>query len=231
MKKSTLFTLVALFILIPATLLLGKNLPGRGYYITCTLLVVYLLIPFFLAFEGKKPDARELVLIAIMCALAVASRAAFLWLPNFKPIYAIIILTGIVFGPQAGFLVGAVSAFASNFLFGQGPWTPWQMMAYGACGCLAGLCYYKKSRLPRDPMSLGLFGFLSVLFVVCPLLDTSTVVTALTVYTPASIASVYLAGLWVNLIQAVCTFVALLVLSKPFLTKLQRILTKYGLDR
>ncbi len=231
MKKSTLFTLLALFVLIPVTLVLGKFLPGRSYYITCTLLVVYLLIPFFLSFEGKKPDARELVLIAILCALAVASRWVFLWLPNFKPIYAVIILSGMVFGPQAGFLVGAVSAFASNFLFGQGPWTPWQMMAYGVCGCLAGLCYYKKNSLPRDPMSLGLFGFLSVLFVVCPLLDTSTVVTSLTVYTPASIASVYLAGLWVNLIQAICTFVALLLLSKPFLAKLQRILIKYGLDR
>ncbi len=229
MRKSTVFTWLAVLVLMPATLLLGRLLPGRSYYLTGTLLVVYMLIPFFLAFEDKKPNARELVLIAVLCALAVASRAVFFWLPNFKPIYAIIILCGMLFGSQAGFLVGAVSAFASNFLFGQGPWTPWQMLAYGMCGCIAGLCYYKKDRLPRDPLSLGLFGFAVVLFAVCPLLDTSTVVTSLTVFTPASILAVYLTGLPVNLIQAACTFIFLLILSKPLLTKLRRIVTKYGI--
>lgn len=229
MKKSTVFTWLALLILMPATLLLGRLLPGRSYYLTATLLVVYMVIPFFLAFEGKKPDAREMVLIAVMCALAVASRAVFFWLPNFKPIYAIIILSGIVFGPQAGFLVGAVSAFSSNFLFGQGPWTPWQMLAYGICGFIAGLCYHKKERLSKDPLSLGLFGFVVVLFIVCPLLDTSTVVTSLTVFTPASVLAVYLTGLPMNLIQAACTMIFLMALSKPLLTKLQRIVTKYGI--
>ncbi len=229
MKRSTVFTWLAVLVLMPATLLLGRYLPGRGYYLTATLLVVYMLIPFFLAFEGKKPDARELALIAVMCALAVASRAVFFWLPNFKPIYAIIILSAMVFGPQAGFLVGAISAFASNFLFGQGPWTPWQMLAYGMCGCIAGLFYHKKQRLPKDPLSLGLFGFTVVLFVVCPLLDTSSVITNLTVFTPASVLAVYLTGLPVNLIQAACTFVFLLLLSKPLLTKLQRIVIKYGI--
>ena len=230
MKKSTLFMLLTIFVLIPGTLLLGELLPGRSYYLTSTLLVVFLLIPFFLAFEGRKPNARELVLIAVMCALAVASRAAFLWLPNFKPIYAVIILSGVVFGPHAGFLVGAVSAFASNFLFGQGPWTPWQMMAYGVCGCLAGVCYCKKDKHLPDPLSLGLFGFAAVLLVVCPLLDTSTVVTSLTVFTPASILAVYLSGLPFNLIQSACTLITLLLLGKPLLTKLQRIRTKFGLD-
>lgn len=229
MKRSAIFTWLAVLVLMPATLLLGELLPGRSYYLTGTLLVVYMLIPFFLAFEDKKPNARELVLIAVLCALAVASRAVFFWLPNFKPIYAIIILCGMLFGPQAGFLVGAVSAFASNFLFGQGPWTPWQMLAYGICGYVAGLCYYKKDRLPRDPLSLGLFGFAVVLFAVCPLLDTSTVVTSLTVFTPASVLAVYLTGLPVNLIQAACTLIFLLLLSKPLLTKLQRILIKYGI--
>lgn len=230
MKKSTVFTWLAILVLMPATILLGRLLPGRSYYLTGTLLVVYMLIPFFLAFEDGKPAARELVLIAVLCALAVASRAVFFWLPNFKPIYAIIILSGIVFGPQAGFLVGAVSAFASNFLFGQGPWTPWQMLSYGICGYIAGVCYYKKESISQEPMLLGLFGFAVVLFGVCPILDTSTVVTSLTVFTPASILAVYLSGLPMNLIQAASTLLFLLLLSKPLLNKLQRIVTKYGID-
>ncbi len=230
MKKSTFFTLLSVFVLIPATLLLGRHLPGRGFYLTSTAVIILILIPFFLAFEGRKPQARELVLIAVLCALAVASRGAFAWLPHFKPIYGIIIIAGIVFGPQAGFLVGAVGAFASNFLFGQGPWTPWQMLAYGMCGLVAGLCYYKKQKLLKDPLSLGLFGFIVVLFVVCPLLDTSTILTTLTVFTPTAVISVFTASILTNLIQAFCTMLTLLLLSKPLLKKLERIVGKYGLS-
>lgn len=229
MKRSTLSTLISLFVLIPAALLLGRFLPGRAHYLTSTLVIIFILIPFFLSFEGKKPSARVLVLIAVLCALAVVSRAIFAALPNFKPIYGVIIIAGIALGPQAGFLVGAVSAFASNFLFGQGPWTPWQMLAYGTCGLLAGLFYYRKDRLPKDPLSLGLFGFIAVLFVVCPLLDTSTVLTTLTVFTPAAILGVYTAAILTNLIQAGCTLLTLLAISKPMLGKLDRIITKYGL--
>ena len=229
MKKSTIATLISLFVLIPGTLLLGRILPGRAHYLTSTLVIIFILIPFFLSFEGRKPSARILVLIAVLCALAVASRAIFAMLPNFKPIYGIIIISGIALGAQAGFLVGAVSAFASNFLFGQGPWTPWQMLAYGICGLLAGLFYFRKDKLPRDPLSLGLFGFVSVLFVVCPLLDTSTVLTTLTVFTPTAILGIYTTAILTNLIQAGCTLLTLLAVSKPMLRKIDRIITKYGL--
>ncbi len=229
MKKSTLSTLISLFVFIPATLLLGRFLPGRAHYLTSTLVIIFILIPFFLSFEGKKPSARILVLIAVLSALAVVSRAIFAALPNFKPIYGVIIIAGIALGGQAGFLVGAIGAFASNFLFGQGPWTPWQMLAYGICGLLAGLLYYRKEKLPRDPLSLGLFGFVTVLFVVCPVLDTSTVLTTLTVFTPTAIISIYTTAILTNLIQAGCTFLTLLAISKPMLKKLDRIITKYGL--
>lgn len=230
MKKTTLFTLLSVFVLIPAVLLFGKTLPGRAHYLTSTLVIIFILVPFLLSFEGRKPQARELVLIAVLCALAVASRAAFAWLPHFKPIFGVIIIAGIAFGPQAGFLVGAISAFSSNFFFGQGPWTPWQMLAYGMGGLVAGLCYYRKNKLPKDPLSLGLFGFAVVLLVVCPLLDTSTVLTSLTVFTPASVIAVYTTAILTNLIQAGCTLVTLLVLSKPLLVKLERINRKYGLS-
>ena len=229
MKKSTLFTLLSVFVLIPGALLIGRLLPGRGYYLTSTLVIIFILIPFFLAFEGRKPQARELALVAILCALATASRAAFAWLPHFKPIFGIIILSGVAFGGQTGFLVGAVSAFASNFLFGQGPWTPWQMLAYGISGLIAGLFYHRKRRLSKDPLSLGLFGFAVVLFAVCPLLDTSTVLTTLTVFTPAAVISIYTTAILVNLIQALCTMLTLLLISKPLLVKLERMIKKYNL--
>lgn len=229
MKKTTLLTLLSVFVLIPSALVLGYFLPGRAYYLTSTLVIVFILLPFFFAFEGRKPQARELVLIAVLCALAVASRAAFAWLPNFKPIYAVIIISGIALGGQTGFLVGAISAFASNFLFGQGPWTPWQMLAYGICGLIAGACYHRKDKLPKDGFSLGLFGFVTVLFAVCPILDTAAIFTGLSTFSKAAIISVYTASIITNIIQAGCTFVTLLILSKPLLFKLERVITKFGL--
>ena len=118
MKKSNIATLIVFFLLIPLTLYLGTRLSGRSYYITGTLIIIELMIPFFMAFEGRKPQARELVVIAVMCAIAIAGRVA-IPIPNFKAIFAIIMLSGIAFGPEAGFMVGAIAAFASNFFYGH----------------------------------------------------------------------------------------------------------------
>ena len=131
MKKSRIATLIVFFVLIPLTLIVGSRLSGRAFYVTSTLVIVELLIPFFLTFEGRRPQARELVVLAVMCALAVAGRVA-IPIPSFKAIFGIIMIAGIAFGPESGFLVGAISALASNFFYSQGPYTPWQMMAYGA---------------------------------------------------------------------------------------------------
>ena len=121
MKKSTLFSILSILVLIPGTLYLGTRMTGRWYYLTCTLIIIELMIPFFLSFEARKPQARELVTLAVMAALAAASRGAFAFIPHFKPITAIIMITGIAFGAETGFLTGAIAAFASNFIFGQGP--------------------------------------------------------------------------------------------------------------
>ena len=173
MKKSKLVTLIVFLLLIPLTLFLGTKLSGRGYYITGTLIIAELMIPFFMAFEGRKPQARELVVIAVMCALAIAGRVV-IPIPNFKATYAIIILAGIAFGPEAGFMVGAITAFGSNFFYGQGPFTPWQMFGYGAGGMLAGFCFQPKW-LPRKNWVMAAFGFLGVLLWVGPLLDCSSI--------------------------------------------------------
>ena len=97
-------------------------------------------VPFFARFERQKPRARELVPLAVMAALGVVGRTVFqiIPLPNFKPVSAIVIITGVAFGPEAGFMTGALTGFVSNFIFGQGPWTPWQMFCWGMIGFVAG---------------------------------------------------------------------------------------------
>lgn len=227
MKKSHIATLVVFLLLIPATLYLGTRLPGRSYYITGTMILLELMVPLFLAFEGRKPQARELVVIAVMCALSIASRVA-IPIPNFKATFAVIMLSGIALGPEAGFMVGAVTALVSNFFYGQGAYTPWQMMAYGAGGMLAGFCF-RKGRLPRTPVWMAIFGFFAVVLWVGPLLDCSTVFLALTTVNFTTVMGTFLVGLYVNLSQAACTVLVMLLFGKPLLDKLDRIQIKYGM--
>ena len=227
MKKSRIATLLVFLLLIPATLYLGVKLPGRSYYITGTAIIIELMIPFFMAFEGRKPQARELVVIAVMCALAVAGRAA-IPIPNFKAIFAIIMLTGIAFGPEAGFMVGAISAFASDFFYGQGPFTPWQMMAYGAGGMLAGFCF-AKGRLPQKNWVMALFGIFAVVLWIGPLLDCSHIFLMLSHIKWSSVIAVFISGFYVNITQAICTAFIMLLLGRPLLDILDRIKVKYGI--
>ena len=227
MKKSKLISLLIFLLVVPATLILGSRMDGRWYYLTSTLMIAELLIPFFLAFEGRKPQARELVVIAVMCALAVVARVA-IPIPSFKAIFAIIMIAGIAFGPESGFLVGAVSALASNFFYTQGPYTPWQMMAYGVGGMLAGYLFF-KGHLKRKPLVMGIFGFLCVLLVVGPLLDTCTVFLAPITLNWKNISALYISGFPVNVSQSLCTFAVLFLLGRPLLDKLDRIKVKYGM--
>ena len=217
-----------LLLVIPATLIWSLRFGNRGYYIASVLLILYTMIPFFLGFERRKPQARELVVVAVMCALAVASRTLFIWIPHFKPMTAIIIVTGVALGAEAGFLTGAVSGFVSNFIFGQGPWTPWQMFAYAVAGLLAGwLC--RKGHIKSTPVSLSIFGGLLVMLVVGPLLDTSTLFTMVSSVTWESAAAIYLSGIPINAIHALATVLTLYLFSRPLLEKLNRAKVKYGM--
>ena len=227
MKTSRKAAFAASLVAVPLTVFFGRMIPGRGYYVTATLILVELMIPFFIAFEGRRPQARELVVVAVMCALAVAGRVA-VPIPHFKAAFAIIMISGIALGPETGFIVGAVAALASNFFLGQGPYLPWQMMAYGLCGVLAGLAF-GKGRLPAKRIPMTVFGALAVVLFVGPLLDVSNVFLASSVLSPSVFAASLIAGLPVNLIQASCTALVMLLFGEALLSKLERTKIKYGM--
>lgn len=203
----------------------------KPYYLISVLIIGAALVPFFAGFERRCPTARDIVLLAVMVALAVASRAAFAAVPHFKPMAAVVMITGMALGPRQGFLAGALAALASGFLFGQGPWTPFQMLAFGSAGLVFGLV---GPRLPV-PLSgwarLGLAGagFLFVVLVLGPILDTSSVFLMLASLTPASVLAIYGAGLPINIIHGVATALTLLLVANPLLGQLARLRTKYGL--
>ena len=229
-------SLAIMVLLVPLAVVLFTRLK-QSFYLSGLTIIVLTIAAFFLHFESRKPQARELVLLAVLCALAVASRAAFGFVPHFKPMLAIVMLTGIAFGPEAGFLCGAISGFASNFIFGQGPWTPWQMFAYGIGGMLAGLfalCgILKKSPRAwrdggwRDILGLTVFGFLCILLVVGPLLDTSTFFMA--GFSASSPLAIYLAGVPVNCVHGSAVALTMLLFGKPLMDRLRRIQIKYGM--
>ena len=219
---------LAVLIAAPATLLVAWRFGNRKYYLSSLLLIVYAMLPFFVRFEHKKPQARELVTIAVMSAVAVASRAAFIMVPFFKPLTGIVMITGMALGPEAGFLTGAISGFVSNFIFGQGPWTPWQMFAYGVGGFLAGLLS-RLGVLKRNRIALTLFGFFTVLVIVGPLLDTCALLTMTGEITVSSARAVYLSGIPVNLIHGAAAGLTMLLFANPLLDKLDRLRVKYGM--
>ena len=165
--------------------------------------------------------------MAVLSALAVIARVA-IPIPNCKPTFAVIMLAGIAFGPETGFIVGALGALGSDFFYGQGPFTPWQMMAYGVAGVLAGVAF-AKGRLPRKNWVMGLFAFLATVVIVGPLLDTSTVFLTLSKITWKGALALYLSGLWVNLTHGAANFVFLLLFGNVLLEKLERVKNRYGM--
>ena len=228
-RVKTILTILAALVLAPLTAVVGMAVPGNGYYLSGTLIVLYAIVPFFVSFEGRRPTAREIAVVAVLTA-----RAAFIWVPHFKPMAAVIMIAGLAAGPQTGFLVGSVAALASNFIFGQGPWTPWQMLAFGVAGLVAGLLadvrVFPRANLswPRR-IALATVGFVLIVGLVGPILDTSTFFYLSTAPTPELAAVVYLAGLPVNAIHGAATALTLLVVANPLLDQLARVRVKYGL--
>src|SRR5437763_7915671 len=106
-------------------------------------------------YERARPDARVVALVATLAALAALGRIAFAALPNVKPTTDIVLISGYALGGGPGFVVGALTGLISNFFFGQGPWTPWQMAAWGATGLFgAGLASITSHRIRRWPLAL-----------------------------------------------------------------------------
>jgi len=143
-QKRTITSALMIFIGIPALIALSTILDNGKFFMIFSLgVVVCCMAPFFMVFEKRKPKAREIVLIAMMSAITVACHMFFHVTVPIQIGTAMVIIAGISMGPEAGFLVGALSRFVCNFYMGQGPWTPWQMFCWGLLGFLAGLAFNK----------------------------------------------------------------------------------------
>ncbi len=229
LSKRTVAAAVSILLLIPATIYVGNVFLYDQKYLFISLLVLLeCMLPFFLVFEGRKPQARELVIIAVLCALTVAGRSAFVALPQIKPVLALVIISGVAFGGETGFIVGAVGMLVSNIYFGQGAWTPWQMFAAGIIGFLAGVLF-RKGLLARGRGALCFFGFIVTILIYGGVMNFSSLVLSHVPITTETVIAYYAQGLPYDIVHAFSTTVFLFFFALPMLEKLDRVKTKYGL--
>lgn len=229
LTRRTAVACVLILLFIPITLFIGVVYLGDRQYGIISLAVLFeCMLPFFLIFEGRKPKARELVIISVLSALGVAGRAAFFMLPQFKPVMAITIIAGVAFGGESGFLVGAVTMLASNVMFSQGPWTPFQMFAMGIVGFLSGVLF-KKGFLRKTRSSLCVFGVLSAIIIYGGIMNPSTLTWGNSIINAKTLLTCFVTGFPMDCIHAVATALFLFLIAESCLEKLERVKLKYGL--
>ena len=214
-----------LLIAIPASLLLCAYFQINNSALLSAIVAICALVPFFLRFEFQKPKLREIMPIAVLSAIGIAGRILFAAVPNFKPVTAITIVAGASFGRQAGFLVGALIALCSNIFFGQGPWTPWQMYAWGLAGYLAGV--FANAGFFKHKPIVFVYGFI-ISLVYGFILDSWTLVGFINPISWGSAIAIYGAGLTFSLIHAIATVIFLIPVYGPWMKKFERIKQKFG---
>ncbi len=228
-NKSSALGILLICMVIPLIIVFGVIvLNDRKYYLISTLIILCSMLPFFISFEKREPKVRELVIIAVLTGIAVAGRGAFFMIPQFKPVVAVVIISGVCFGGESGFLVGALSGFVSNFFFGQGPWTPWQMFCFGIIGFLAGILF-SKGLLYKGKTQLCIFGFLSTFFIYGGIINIGSLIMFTSGFSIEKLMLAYVSAFWFDIIHATATAFFLYTISQTMIEKLDRIKVKYGL--
>ena len=176
-------------------------------------------------FEKSSLDVKRLVLIAALVALSVVGRMAFAAVPGFKPVAALVIITAVHFGGEAGFMVGALSALLSNFYFGQGPWTPFQMFSWGIVGLIAGLL---APVLKKHLVALCAYGALAG-GLYSLLMDVWSTLWADGNFNIRRYLGFVVSSASFTLVYAVSNVIFLLVCAYPLGKVLERLKTKFGI--
>ena len=209
---------------------LNSMFGDRIYLIASVALIILAIVLFVRGFEKKKPATKDVVLISVMVSLAVVGRLVFFMIPQFRPCAAVIIITGIMLGKQAGFLSGVLTAFISDLFFGMGPWTVWQMIAFGLIGVLSAIIF-NDDRIEKmggfGQLILCIYGFVVTFVVYGLIMDTATVFMVTDKPTVKIFLATYASGIVFNLIHGVSTFVFLYLMANPLSKKIRRVLIKY----
>ena len=212
-----------LLLAVPATLAAGEMVFHERKFLFISLLILLeVMAAFAFSYERKKPSARDIVIVSVLCALTVAGRAALAMFPEVKPVVAMVVISAISLGPETGFLVGAMSMLVSNAFFSQGAWTPWQMCAMGLIGLVAGLLH-KVKILPARKLPICIYGFFSAIFIYGLIMNPAAALMSGVELNRSQLMLYYAAGFPMDLIHACATAVFLFLLTEPMLEKLERV--------
>lgn len=238
--KRNVFMALFVLIIVPLTIYTGVYyLDNKKYLFIALVVLIECMLPFFIAFEGKSPKARELVMISTMCGICVAGRMAFYMFPEFKPVVALVIISGICMGAETGFMIGGITMLVSNIMFGQGPWTPWQMFALGIVGFLSGIFFKKifyKNKLNKKQwisrmIILCAYGFASSIVIYGGIMNLSAAIMSHGELSKGLLMSYFVAGFPIDVVRGIATLIFLAFLTKPMLDKVQRVQKKYRISK
>ncbi len=222
-------SILCLFVFAPLFAFFSYKYLGSKYYFASALGLIFLsILPFFVMFEKRKIKTSEIVTIAVMSALCAMSRIVFAFVPQVKPLCAIVIITAIAFGENVGFVTGAISIFVSNFAFGQGIFTPFQMLGAGLVGFLCGAVFH-GGRQSKNRVLISIVGGVLTFAVYGGIVDCCSVLMMATDFSKKSVLSVFASGVPFNLVHGAATALVLFFLNKPMQDKLSRLNTKYGI--
>lgn len=220
-KKAFLFTGLTAIL---AALVISVFRAGSNFMLPLLIGVCGVILIFFTLFETRYVQTEKIVLIALLASLSSAGRILFASIPSVQPASFIIIMTGIVFGGEMGFMTGAVCALVSNLILGQGPWTVWQIFAWGMMGLLSGILsgILRKNRYICVAYGIlwgFLFGWIMNLWAFTGGLE----------MTAASYIAYCITSIPHDAAHAIANAVLLFALGKQFLKILDRVAVKYGL--
>jgi energy-coupling factor transport system substrate-specific component len=219
---------ISMLTTVPTALFLCAYFEVQAAALLTALVAVASFIPFFANFERSRPAPSEIMPIVVLSAAAVVGRVMLAPIPNFQPVSALVIFTGLYFGRGSGYLMGAFSALVSNIILGQGMWTPWQMYAWGVMGFVCGLLTEKGVLQSGKKRGIYAYGIIAS-FLYGLLLDTWFIVAFVYDVNAGSALAAYGAGLVMNISHVSSTVIFLALTLGPLGRKIERVKMKYGL--
>ncbi len=227
-KRKVVWKGRSLLLLLGIIFLGGHFFGEKMNYLACLCVLVLSFVPFFVRFEKQAHTGYQLILVSVLSAIGVIGRVAFYMVPQFKPVAAICMIAGAGLGAEAGFMTGVLTAFVSNFFFGQGPWTVFQMVAFGIVGAIGGFCRKAKGWI------LCICGFFATFVIYGLIMNFSSALLAAGNQTELisggflkSYISYIASGIPMDLIHGISTVFFLAIGAKPILKKINRIKRLY----
>ena len=184
------------------------------------IVILTILVVLIFAMSVKRVRTKDVVTLISVSALIAAARGFFFFTPHIKPSSALLVIVGSAFGFMPGLVIGALSSVLSNFIFGQGPWTIFQMIGWGLVGAMGSLCKTRK---------VGVVAvFFLVLCVYSPLVNIASAILMTNTLNMESFIMMTMSGFPLDMIHAVTSSIFIFYLWSPIHKRLGRLHDRYG---